>query len=267
MLTGPRQSARPRSRAPVPVRGLAQLLRPRGSREPGAARRADDCPRAAEGARGHRRGPASPRSLPGPARARRSPPAPARFLILGSASPDLLRAVFRDAGGTHRDRRIGGFAAGRARAAARRQALAARRLPARFLARTEADSVAWRKQFIQTFSRARPAAAGASRVPATRAAALLDDARALPRPDVERRRAGAVAGRQRVHACRRYLDLLSDVLMVRQLQPWHENLGKRQVKSPKVYVRDSGLLHQLFGPPPRRPCSPIPRSAHRGRAS
>ena len=46
---------------------------------------------------------------------------------------------------------------------------------------------------------------------------------------------------------RRYLDLLSDALMVRQLQPWHANLGKRQVKSPKVYVRDSGLLHQLLG--------------------
>lgn len=46
---------------------------------------------------------------------------------------------------------------------------------------------------------------------------------------------------------RRYLDLLTDAMMVRQLQPWHVNLGKRQVKSPKVYVRDSGLLHQLLG--------------------
>ena len=46
---------------------------------------------------------------------------------------------------------------------------------------------------------------------------------------------------------RRYLDLLTDALMIRQLQPWHANLRKRQVKSPKVYVRDSGLLHQLLG--------------------
>ena len=52
---------------------------------------------------------------------------------------------------------------------------------------------------------------------------------------------------------RRYLDLLTDALMVRQLRPWHANLGKRQVKSPKVYVRDSGLLHRLFGG-----VSPIP---------
>ena len=46
---------------------------------------------------------------------------------------------------------------------------------------------------------------------------------------------------------RRYLDLLAGVYMVRQLAPWHENLGKRQVKSPKVYVRDTGLLHHLLG--------------------
>lgn len=46
---------------------------------------------------------------------------------------------------------------------------------------------------------------------------------------------------------RRYLDLMAGVFMVRQLPPWFENLGKRQVKSPKVYVRDSGLLHSLLG--------------------
>ena len=46
---------------------------------------------------------------------------------------------------------------------------------------------------------------------------------------------------------RRYLDLFTKLLVVRQLQPWHENLAKRQVKSPKVYVRDSGLLHVLLG--------------------
>jgi uncharacterized protein len=46
---------------------------------------------------------------------------------------------------------------------------------------------------------------------------------------------------------RRYLDLLTGLYMVRQLQPWHENLSKRQVKAPKVYVRDSGLLHELLG--------------------
>lgn len=46
---------------------------------------------------------------------------------------------------------------------------------------------------------------------------------------------------------RSYLDLLTDALVIRQLQPWHANLRKRQVKSPKVYVRDTGLLHELLG--------------------
>lgn len=46
---------------------------------------------------------------------------------------------------------------------------------------------------------------------------------------------------------RRYLDLLTGVFMVRQLPPWFENLGKRQVKAPKIYLRDSGLLHSLLG--------------------
>ncbi len=46
---------------------------------------------------------------------------------------------------------------------------------------------------------------------------------------------------------RRYLDLLTDAFMVRQLQPYHVNIGKRQVKSPKIYLRDSGILHQLLG--------------------
>ena len=48
---------------------------------------------------------------------------------------------------------------------------------------------------------------------------------------------------------KRHIDMLTGALMVRQLQPWFENLGKRQVKSPKVYVRDSGLLHELLGVP------------------
>jgi uncharacterized protein len=51
---------------------------------------------------------------------------------------------------------------------------------------------------------------------------------------------------------RRYLDLMTGVFMVRQLPPWFENLGKRQVKAPKVYIRDSGLLHTLLGVGNRR---------------
>ena len=114
-----------------------------------------------------------------------------------------------------------------------------------YLARTNDDSLTWRRQFIQTFLERDLPQLGVS-IPAT---ALLrfwtmvahchggiwssaDPARSLG------------IGESTV---RRYLDLLTQLLVVRQLQPWHENLAKRQVKSPKVYVRDSGLLHALLG--------------------
>lgn len=49
------------------------------------------------------------------------------------------------------------------------------------------------------------------------------------------------------HTVRNYLDVLSQTYMIRQLQPWHSNISKRQVKAPKIYFRDSGLLHRLLG--------------------
>jgi predicted AAA+ superfamily ATPase len=58
---------------------------------------------------------------------------------------------------------------------------------------------------------------------------------------------------------RRYLDLMAGVFMVRQLPSWFENLGKRQVKSPKVYVRDTGLLHTLLGIPRQRDLEQHPK--------
>lgn len=58
---------------------------------------------------------------------------------------------------------------------------------------------------------------------------------------------------------RRYLDLLTDVFMVRQLQPWHANLAKRQVKAPKIYLRDTGILHALLGINSRRALESHPK--------
>lgn len=66
---------------------------------------------------------------------------------------------------------------------------------------------------------------------------------------------------------RRYLDLLTGTYMVRQLQPWFENVAKRQVKAPKAYLRDSGLLHTLLDIPAKRRCTPTPTSAPPGRVS
>lgn len=177
-------------------------------------------------------------------------PLPARFLILGSASPELLRQSsetlagrvetvplegFRlvDVGIAHQDRHWlrGGF-------------------PLAFTARGEPDSVAWRRQFLQTFLERDIPQLGI-RIPALalrRFWSMLAHHHGQIWNAAELAR-GMGVGEATV---RRYLDLLSGVFMVRQLPPWFENLGKRQVKSPKIYVRDSGLLHVLLGVSSRR---------------
>lgn len=66
---------------------------------------------------------------------------------------------------------------------------------------------------------------------------------------------------------RRYLDLLTSALVVEQLRPWYENVGKRQVKSPKVYIADSGLLHALFDLPDRTAVERHPVLGPHGRDS
>ena len=66
---------------------------------------------------------------------------------------------------------------------------------------------------------------------------------------------------------RRYLDILTGALVVRQLQPWHANIAKRQVKAPKVYLRDTGVLHALLGIDGMRSLNTHPKSGHRGKDS
>ncbi|MBL8859586.1 MAG: ATP-binding protein [Planctomycetes bacterium] len=170
---------------------------------------------------------------------------PARFLILGSASGELLRQSSESLAGRVEHLTITGFTLAELGAESVHTLWRRGGFPSSFLARNERDSVAWRKQFIQTLLE-RDLPQWGVRVPAV---ALMrfwtmvahyhgqvwkaaDPARAL----------GVSPG-----TARRYLDLLTDALVVRQLQPWHVNVGKRQVKSPKLYVRDSGLLHQLLG--------------------
>lgn len=172
-------------------------------------------------------------------------PSPARFLILGSASPELLRQSSETLAGRIETITLTGFAL---RELGRREVDKHWRrggFPPAFLARSEADSFAWRQQFLRTYLERDLPALGIS-LPAetllrfwTMVAhyhggvwSAADPARSLgvSEPTV-----------------RRYLDLMTGLFLVRQLPPWHENLGKRQVKSPKVYVRDSGLLHALLG--------------------
>jgi predicted AAA+ superfamily ATPase len=171
--------------------------------------------------------------------------APARFLILGSASGDLLRQTSESLAGRLEMIVIGGFTLGELGAESAETLWRRGGFPRSYLATNESDSMAWRKQFIQTLLE-RDLPQWGVRVPA---AALRRFWAMLAHYHGQIWKASEPARSLGVDesTTRKYLDLLSDAFMVRQLQPWHANLKKRQVKAPKVYVRDSGLLHHLLG--------------------
>lgn len=170
---------------------------------------------------------------------------PARFLILGSASGDLLRQSAESLAGRAEWITIGGFSLAELGAGAARKLWQRGGFPRAYLARSEQDSLSWRKQFVQTLLE-RDLPQWGVRVPAAalrRFWTMLAHYHGQTWNASEPARSLGVS----VSTTRRYLDLLDDALMVRQLQPWHANLAKRQVKAPKIYLRDSGLLHHLLG--------------------
>ena len=172
-------------------------------------------------------------------------PRPARFLILGSASGQLLRQSSESLAGRAEWIRIGGFSLAELRPKAASTLWRRGAFPRAYLARTEADSVAWRREFIQTLLE-RDLPQWGVRVPAValrRFWTMLAHYHGQTWNAAEPARALGV----NESTTRRYLDLFTDALMIRQLQPWHANLAKRQIRSPKIYVRDSGLLHSLLG--------------------
>lgn len=170
---------------------------------------------------------------------------PARFLILGSASGDLMRQSSESLAGRLERVTIGGFTLGELPPGSTPDLWLRGGFPLAYLAATDTDSVSWRKHFIQTLLE-RDLPQWGVRVPA---AALLRFWTMVAHYHGQTWSSAEPARALGVNpvTCRRYLDLLTDALVIRQLQPWHANLAKRQVKSPKVYVRDSGLLHQLLG--------------------
>lgn len=170
---------------------------------------------------------------------------PSRFLILGSASEDLLRQRSESLAGRMERIEIGGFVLPELGPDVASPLWLRGGYPRAWLAATEEESLSWRKQFMQTLLE-RDLPQWGVRVPAT---ALLRFWTMLAHYHGQTWNATepAVALGVTPNTARRYLDLLTDALMVRQLQPWYANIGKRQVKSPKIYVRDSGLLHQLLG--------------------
>lgn len=172
---------------------------------------------------------------------------PARFLILGSASGDLLRQSAESLAGRVERIEIGGFTLQELGREASRKLWRRGGFPRAYLAQSEKDSLQWRQQFIRTLLE-RDLPQWGVRVPAV---ALLRFWTMVAHYHGQVWNAAEPARTLGVNpsTTRHYLDLLTDALVLRQLQPWHANLGKRQVKSPKVYVRDSGLLHQLLGLP------------------
>ena len=173
------------------------------------------------------------------------PGTPARVLVLGSASPDLVRGVSESLAGRVGFVDLGGLDLSEVGAARQHGLWLRGGLPRSFLARGEPSSVSWRRDFIRTFLERDVPQLGI-RIPAEALRRFwmmlahfhgqiwngADVARSLGTSE---------------HTVRRYLDVMSGTYLVRQLPPWFENLSKRQYKSPKVYVRDSGLLHVLLG--------------------
>ncbi len=172
-------------------------------------------------------------------------PLPARFLILGSASPGLLRQSSESLAGRLETITLAGLGLEEVGVKALPRLWRRGGFPLSYLARSEEDSFHWRRAFIQTFLERDVPSLG-FQVPA---ATMLRFWTMLAHYHGNIWNAAEFARSLGVSqpTVRRYLDLLSDLFIVRQLAPWHENLKKRQVKSPKIYIRDTGLLHQLLG--------------------
>lgn len=168
-----------------------------------------------------------------------------RFLILGSAAPDLLRQSSESLAGRIEIIEMEGFTLSEVGVNVLSRHWLRGGYPLSFLARSDRDSVSWRKNFVQTFLERDLAQLGI-RVPAATmlrfwTMAAHSHGQIWNASEISRSLAISEA------SARRYIDLLTGLFMVRQLQPWHANLKKRQVKSPKLYMRDSGLLHYLLG--------------------
>ena len=171
--------------------------------------------------------------------------APARFLVLGSAGPDLLRQSAESLAGRIEYIELTGFQVAEVGSAGMERLWIRGGFPRSFLAGTDADSAAWRKAFVRTFvERDLPQFGADLGAPALhRFLAMLAHCHGQILNVAELSTALNIAQA----TVRRYLDLLEHLFLVRQLRPWHENLRKRQVKRPKVYLRDSGLYHHLIG--------------------
>ncbi len=170
------------------------------------------------------------------------PEQPAKFLLLGSASPTLLRQSSESLAGRIE---VGGFMLDETGPVEAQTLWLRGGFPRSFTAADDAASNIWRREFIRsTVERDLPQLG--LNVPAP---AIYRFWSMLAHSHGQVWNAASPASSLGVNesTVRRYLDVLTQAYLVRQLQPWFANLGKRQVKAPKIYLRDSGLLHALLG--------------------
>jgi len=172
---------------------------------------------------------------------------PATFLLLGSASPDLIRGVSESLAGRIAFVDMSGFGLEEVGSEAWRELWHRGGFPKSFLARDAEASFAWRQDFIRTFLERDLRNLGVQvPVPSLRRLwSMLAHYHGQVGNAAEIGRSLGESGM----TVKRHLDILTGALVVRQLQPWHANIGKRQVKSPKLYIRDSGILHALLDLP------------------
>lgn len=169
--------------------------------------------------------------------------APAKFLIFGSASPELSRQASESLAGRVEVVEMAGF--GMEEVAEERRLWWRGGFPRSYLAADDAASDRWRREFVRTFLERDLAQLGFGMAPAL----MQRFWTMISHYHGQLWNASEVAASLGIapNTARSYLDALTQTFMVRQLQPWHENIGKRQVKAPKLYFRDSGIFHRLQG--------------------
>ncbi|MCY3844583.1 MAG: ATP-binding protein [Acidobacteria bacterium] len=170
---------------------------------------------------------------------------PARFLVLGSAGPALLRQSAESLAGRIEYVELTGFQVSELGAEGMEMLWVRGGFPRSVLAANDADSLAWRRAYVRSLVERDLPQFGAD----LRAPALHRFLTMLAHYHGQILNVAELAAALRIGQAtvRRYLDLLEQLFLIRQLRPWHENLRKRQVKRPKLYVRDPGLYHHLIG--------------------
>lgn len=177
-------------------------------------------------------------------------PIRARFLVLGSASPELLSQSSESLAGRIAFVETGGFDLTEVGETALHKLWWRGGFPRAYLAKNDEESRTWQENFIRTFLERDIREFGVL----TPAAVLRRMWMMLAHYHAQIWNASEISRSlgESHPTVKRHLDVLTGAFVVRQIQPWYENLGKRQVKSPKVYLRDSGLVHALLGIPSSR---------------